>query len=580
MRAASSTTGWAAIGRSTSSRWSRLWPGRPRLWLRGRVATASASASGASVRGSRSRLPALRHFPPDRGRCQDDEYRRDTSEHAQVQQNLWRREIRAGDHDLAQAVDGVGDRQDSGDRLEQIRQPFDRPEEAAEQTLRHDHDRDELQDLELCSGEGCQEDAQRNRTQSQHQDQQIRDQRVAGGVDAEADGERRDGAQRRDIQSAEDEGEDDGHLQRREETEAEAVAEHDFGSTHRGGEQAFERASNPLAQEADAGQDENEEVGKEADHDRSERVQLGCVRRAVHGRSLDGGQGGAGRVRHRAQQGFLDGREHWSLTGGIETQSGQVDLAILKAEVSRDDNDKVDLLVLEHLPSGRVVRDRSIDGDAGLAFEGRLEPDDEGTAAGNRRVVDDGDSRGRGLLAAQDPAEQGDDGQRSQEEESQRAGVATELGNDAAEDRGHAKRVHRVVSWDCVPGVAAAESVANRRNAVSMLSVPARLRSSADVPWASTRPSRMKSSSSQRSASSMTWLETRSVAPSAASRWKWSQNCTRNAGSTPTVGSSRKITVGWWARAQAIDRRRRIPPERFWAGVFVRVSSSTSSSAA
>ena len=76
----------------------------------------------------------------------------------------------------------------------------------------------------------------------------------------------------------------------------------------------------------------------------------------------------------------------------------------------------------------------------------------------------------------------------------------------------------------------------------------------------------------------MTWLETTSVAPSAASRWKWFQNWTRTAGSTPTVGSSRKITAGWWASAQAIDRRRRIPPERSWAGVPVRLSSSTSSS--
>ena len=68
------------------------------------------------------------------------------------------------------------------------------------------------------------------------------------------------------------------------------------------------------------------------------------------------------------------------------------------------------------------------------------------------------------------------------------------------------------------------------------------------------------------------------MAPSAASRWKWSQNWTRRAGSTPTVGSSRKMTAGWWASAQAIDRRRRIPPERSWAGVPVRLSSSTSSS--
>ena len=78
------------------------------------------------------------------------------------------------------------------------------------------------------------------------------------------------------------------------------------------------------------------------------------------------------------------------------------------------------------------------------------------------------------------------------------------------------------------------------RNAASRSSVPACARSSAPVPRAITRPARMNSSSSQRSASSMTWLDTTIVAPPSARARKWPQNWTRSSGSTPTVGSSRK----------------------------------------
>ena len=53
----------------------------------------------------------------------------------------------------------------------------------------------------------------------------------------------------------------------------------------------------------------------------------------------------------------------------------------------------------------------------------------------------------------------------------------------------------------------------SRRNASSSWSAPVCARSSAGVSCASSRPSRRRRSASQRSASSMTWLETSSVAP-------------------------------------------------------------------
>ena len=79
-------------------------------------------------------------------------------------------------------------------------------------------------------------------------------------------------------------------------------------------------------------------------------------------------------------------------------------------------------------------------------------------------------------------------------------------------------------------------------------------------PAASSRPSRSRSSASQRSASSMTWLETSSVAPRSASRWKSSQRSRRRTGSSPTVGSSRTSSSGWPSSAAASETRARWPP--------------------
>ena len=99
------------------------------------------------------------------------------------------------------------------------------------------------------------------------------------------------------------------------------------------------------------------------------------------------------------------------------------------------------------------------------------------------------------------------------------------------------------------------------------------------MPRAMTRPARMNSSSSQRSASSMTWLDTTIVVPASASARKWPQNWTRSSGSTPTVGSSRNSTAGWWISAHASDRRRRWPPDSVPGHGVLAVASSTRASA-
>src|SRR5450759_1725328 len=82
------------------------------------------------------------------------------------------------------------------------RQLVDRPEEATEHALRDDDQRNELQDLQFGPGEGRKEDTQRDRAQGQDEDQQVRDQRISGGSDAQS----------RYLQAGEDEGQDQRHL--------------------------------------------------------------------------------------------------------------------------------------------------------------------------------------------------------------------------------------------------------------------------------------------------------------------------------------------------------------------------------
>ena len=85
--------------------------------------------------------------------------------------------------------------------------------------------------------------------------------------------------------------------------------------------------------------------------------------------------------------------------------------------------------------------------------------------------------------------------------------------------------------------------------------------SAAGVAWVSMRPSRIRTSSSQRSASSITWLETSSARPRSASSWNVPQRSRRSTGSRPTVGSSRTSSSGLPTSAVASDTRARWPPE-------------------
>src|SRR5439155_7563774 len=132
-------------------------------------------------------------------------------------------------------------------------------------------------------------------------------------------------------------------------------------------------------------------------------------------------------------------------------------------------------------------------------------------------------------------------------DEDDRARVAPQLRQDPERGRGRDARAQAT----------------SLRKTSSSLSAPVRARSSAGLPVASNVPSRRSSNESQRSASSMTWLDTSSVAPASASSWKRSQRSRRSTGSRPTVGSSRTSSSGVPSSAVASETRARCPLDSF-----------------
>ena len=92
------------------------------------------------------------------------------------------------------------------------------------------------------------------------------------------DGQRPDG---RDGDLREEPDEQQGDLHHGQHAEAEAIAGHDLAPRDGRGEQSLQRAADPLAQEADAGQHEDEEVREEGDEGRREQVEDVRIRRAI-----------------------------------------------------------------------------------------------------------------------------------------------------------------------------------------------------------------------------------------------------------------------------------------------------------
>ena len=114
---------------------------------------------------------------------------------------------------------------------------------------------------------------------------------------------------------------------------------------------------------------------------------------------------------------------------------------------------------------------------------------------------------------------------------------------------------------------------------ISTTSPPiAERRSSSGGASAMSRPSAISATWSHSSASLTYCVVTRSVRPSARSRWSSSQIDFRRSGSIPAVGSSRNSSAGSCTRAHASSSRRCIPPDSSLARRLRASHRSTSSS--
>src|SRR6266545_5821070 len=161
------------------------------------------------------------------------------------------------------------------------------------------------------------------------------------------------------------------------------------------------------------------------------------------------------------------------------------------------------------------------------------------------------------------PPQQRDQDAREQHQHRESTAVSAELGEDPGRD------------GEGDPGVHASTPLLSTswRKASSTSSTPAFSLMSVGVPSAMIRPSRISSSRSQRSASSMTWLETSTAAPASAISWNSRHRSLRSTGSRPTVGSSSTSTSGSLRSATARLARDRWPPLRLpttWSRWLVR----------
>src|SRR5262249_43784329 len=147
-------------------------------------------------------------------------------------------------------------------------------------------------------------------------------------------------------------------------------------------------------------------------------------------------------------------------------------------------------------------------------------------------------------LLVDDVLDERDEHAGHEDQQGQRAPVAPELGEDAPRGGEGQRGAHEEAPWST-----------RMRKACSMSSAPVRSRRPSGVSPATIDPSRMSSSRSQRSASSMTWLETSRVVPASANERNSSQSSWRSTGSSPTVGSSSTSSSGSPSSAAARDTR-------------------------
>src|SRR5256885_4977623 len=332
-----------------------------------------------------------------------------------------------------------------------------------------------------------------------------------------------------DLQHQHREREDDERLEEREEREAAEVPDHELAAGERRREQPLERPAGALTEERHGREQEDEEEREEPDEHRRQVIEERVVRPAVQ--VVDLHECGEGHVEDEVGEGALDladDRARAGRVGSLDRDRGDVVL-----ELDRG----VGAAALQRGRSAVAVGGGELD----LGAPQRLEELRVDLAHGH-----DTDLRHRG--GAPQRADEGQDDDRRDEEQPERAPVVAELQCDPPRHRADPPQAH-------------AGAPASVRKALSRSAAPERATRSAAVPSARSRPERMSPSRSQREASSITWLETRSVTPVAASDRKCAQKSRRRAGSTPTVGSSSRRSRGWRRSVAASETRVRIPPE-------------------
>src|SRR5450759_5010909 len=209
-----------------------------------------AAAYGTSLSGD----PAPKRRNPGK-----DHQHAECGDHGGVQ--LQRRPGQVGtlEHDVAQSIDRVGQRQHIRDVLEHLWLRRDGEEDAAQQYLRNYDQRNELHRLELSARKHAQEYAQVHRAQ-RHEHLESEDQEHVALVV--------------DFEHIEREEQHLHGLNQGEDREAEHVADHDLAAAQRARHQPLERALRALTQERHDGDHEHEKEQDQTDKGGSEVIEL------------------------------------------------------------------------------------------------------------------------------------------------------------------------------------------------------------------------------------------------------------------------------------------------------------------
>src|SRR5690606_32135910 len=224
--------------------------------------TSQVSAPPRALAGETSRTPppadrASRGPTTQRERTAEDGRDDEQRDEADLARDVGEREPA---RDPAERVDDVREREDAGERLEDLGHLGAGHGEAAQDELREERRRHELDGLELGARQGRRGETERAAEDRREHGAQHEYPQLAGDVHAAHPDRERDENERLDY---------------REEPEGEGVARDEVALAERQAHEPLEGARGALAQRRDARDQEHHDDGEDADVDRSELVQHG-----------------------------------------------------------------------------------------------------------------------------------------------------------------------------------------------------------------------------------------------------------------------------------------------------------------